>query len=162
MLGGPKWRQKIAPALLFVKDVFGKGEEAIGFYTSLFKNSKIESIARDEASKTVMHAVFSLDGQNFALMEGPGTHDFTFSLAFSFVVNCQTQEEIDTYWQKLAAGGSTEQCGWLKDKYGVSWQVVPAVMADLMTDPRKSENVMSAMLKMKKLDIKKLKEAAAS
>lgn len=152
--------QKITPAFLFVKELFGKGEEAMNFYMSLFKNSQVHSIARDEATKTIQHCIFSLEGQNFALMEGEGSHNFTFSSAFSLVINCETQDEIDTYWTKLSAGGSTEQCGWLKDKYGVSWQITPRIMDELMSDPLKSEKVMKAMLQMKKLDIKKLRQAA--
>ncbi len=150
---------KIAPAFLFVEKLFGKGEEAINFYMSLFNNSKIKFIARDESTKTILHCVFSLDGQDFVLMEGPGTHSFTFSHAFSLIVNCDTQEEIDDYWQNLSAGGSTEQCGWLKDKYGVSWQIVPSVLGELMNDPIKSDHVMKALVQMTKPDIAKIVEA---
>jgi predicted 3-demethylubiquinone-9 3-methyltransferase (glyoxalase superfamily) len=152
--------QKIAPAILFVEELFGKGEEAVNFYTSLFPNSKIDSIARDEATKTVMHCAFTLNGQSFVLMEGQGKHAYTFSHATSLVVTCDNQSEVDTYWQKLSAGGSEEQCGWLKDRFGVSWQIVPSVLGELMANPAHSESVMKAMLKMTKLDIAALTKAA--
>lgn len=154
--------QKIAPAFLFVQDKFGKGEEAINFYMSLFKNSKIEVIARDEAAKSVMHATFLLGGQKFVLMEsGMKEHKYTFSPAISFIVNCKTQEEVDEYWNKLSKGGSTEQCGWLKDKYGVSWQIVPTVLGEMLQDKdaNKSREVMKALLQMNKIEIKALKRA---
>ncbi|MGZ3770374.1 MAG: VOC family protein [Bdellovibrio sp.] len=154
-------KQKIAPAFLFVDKLFGKGEEAMNFYMSLFKNSKVLFMAKDETTKTIQHAMFTLDDQPFVLMEGQGKYDYTFSSAFSLVVNCDSQEEVDNYWNKLSANGSTEQCGWLKDKYGVAWQVVPRVLEKLISDPDpvKSEKVMKAMLGMKKLDIRGLEQA---
>jgi len=152
-------KQEIAPAFLFVDKLFGKGEEAIRFYMSVFKNSKTEFMARDETTNTIVHGVFSLDGTSFALMEGKGEHHFTFSPAFSLVVTCQTQEEIDHYWTKLSHDPAAEQCGWLKDKYGVSWQIVPSILSDLMTDPKSRERVMKVLLQMKKLEIEKLKQA---
>lgn len=161
MLSDQAVKQKIAPAFLFVDELFGKGEEAINFYMSIFANSKIEMAARDEESKTIKYSEFLLSGQKFVLMEGPGTHQFTFSPAFSLIVNCETQDEIDYYWEKLLEGGSEIECGWLSDKYGVSWQIVPTILSKLISDPdkNKSEKVMQAMLKMKKLDIKKLEDA---
>lgn len=154
-------REKIAPGLLFVDKLFGKGEEAINFYTTTFPNSKIENFTRDESTKTVAHSVFSLFGQNIVLMEGAGNHGFTFNEAFSLMINCSTQEEIDRYWDKLTSdGGSPSQCGWLKDKYGVSWQLVPEMMSEAMKDPKKAERVMKAVLKMTKPDLQKIKEAA--
>lgn len=157
-------RQKIAPAFLFVDKLFGKGEEAMNFYMSLFKNSGVLSMSRDENTKTIQHCVFNLAGQEFALMEGPGTHNYTFSLAYSFVVNCESQDEVDYFWNKLSNDPAQEQCGWLMDKYGVSWQIVPNVIGKMMSDPDpvKAEKVMSAMLKMKKLDIKTLELAYRS
>jgi predicted 3-demethylubiquinone-9 3-methyltransferase (glyoxalase superfamily) len=153
-------KQKIAPAFLFVDALFGKGEEAIQYYLSIFKNSKIETIAHDEKSKSVMHCRFSLNGQTFVLSEGPGSHGYTFSTAFSLMAMCETQSEIDECWEKLSIGGTVEECGWLKDKYGVSWQVVPADLEKLVSgDPAKAERVMSAILKMKKLDIGILENA---
>src|SRR4030095_1551008 len=156
--------QRISPFLWFDD----KAEEAVKFYTSIFKNSKITNVARyGEAGAqvsgrpkgSVMTVAFQLDGQEFiALNGGP---QFKFTEAVSFVVNCQTQEELDEYWKKLSDGGQEVQCGWLKDKYGLSWQLVPTVLEQLMSDPdpKKTERVMRAMLQMKKLDIKGLKQA---
>ena len=158
--------QKITPFLWFD----GKAEEAANFYTSVFKNSKILSIARygEEAAKasgmpkgTAMTVAFELDGQEFVALNG-GPH-FKFTEAVSFAVNCKTQEEVDHCGEKHSAGGDekAQQCGWLKDRYGLSWQVVPDVLGKMMQDkdPKKSERVMGALLKMKKLDIKTLKQA---
>ncbi len=145
-----------------------KAEEAVKFYVSVFKNSKIGGITRydDEGSKaagrpkgTVMTVEFQLEGQEFVALNG-GPH-FQFTEAVSFVVNCETQEEVDEFWKKLSEGGEKSQCGWLKDKYGLSWQVVPTVLGELFQDkdPKKSESVMKAMLQMRKLDIRALKRA---
>jgi predicted 3-demethylubiquinone-9 3-methyltransferase (glyoxalase superfamily) len=157
--------QKITPFLWFDDNA----EEAVKFYTSIFKNSKIGKIARyDKAGEkaagrpagSVMTIEFQLDGQEFVALNG-GPH-FKFTEAISFVVNCETQEEVDYYWEKLSAGGKEVQCGWLKDKYGLSWQIVPTVLGELLSDKdaAKAQRVMDAMLKMVKLDIKKLKQAA--
>lgn len=156
--------QKIAPAFLFVDQLFGKGEEAINFYTSLFKNSKIESLERNPTTQSIIHARFSLEGQNFVLMEGQGSHTHAMTPAISMVINCQTQDEIDYYWDKLTKGGSSGECGWLNDKFGVSWQVTPSILRELISDPDhlKTEKVMSALVKMKKLDIEALKKAYMS
>jgi predicted 3-demethylubiquinone-9 3-methyltransferase (glyoxalase superfamily) len=156
--------QKIAPFLWFDD----KAEEAANFYVSIFKNSKIGGIARygEEGSQasgrpagTVMTVEFQLDGQEFMALNG-GPH-FKFSEAISFVVHCETQEEVDKFWEKLSAGGEKSRCGWLKDKYGLSWQVVPTVLGQMMKDKdaAKSRRVMKAMLQMDKLDIKTLKQA---
>lgn len=156
--------QKITPFLWFDD----KAEEAATFYTSIFKNSKIVNIARygDAGAEvsgrpkgTVMTVAFQLEGQEFvALNGGP---QFKFTEAISFVVNCQTQEEVDDYWEKLSDGGQEVQCGWLKDKYGLSWQIVPTILSEMLNDPdpKKAERVMKAMLQMKKIDIKGLKQA---
>jgi predicted 3-demethylubiquinone-9 3-methyltransferase (glyoxalase superfamily) len=152
--------QKITPFLWFD----GKAEEAAKFYTSIFKNSKIGSIGRyGEAGPapkgTVMSVTFELDGQHFmALNGGP---QFTFTPAISFFVNCETQEEVDELWEKLSEGGQKNRCGWLKDKYGVSWQIIPTALGKLMSDadPKKSSRVMKAMLQMDKIDIKRLQQA---
>ena len=158
--------QKIIPFLWFDH----QAEEAVNLYTSIFKNSKIGKIARyDEAGEkvagrpagSVMTVEFELEGQDFiALNGGP---QFKFTEAISFVVNCETQAELDYYWEKLTAGGQEVQCGWLKDKFGLSWQVVPTVLGELLSskDAAESQRVMEAMLKMVKLDIKKLQAAAA-
>lgn len=155
-------KQKISPALLFVKEQSGKAEEAMKFYASLFKNSKIESIARDEKTSVVLHARFTLAGQNLVALESPREHQFTFTPAISFIVNCENQQEVDEFWKKLSADKEAEQCGWLKDQFGVSWQIVPRVLGEMMLnlDSEKSERVMKALLNMKKLDIQTLKQAA--
>ena len=156
--------QRISPFLWFDD----KAEEAAVFYTSIFKNSKIGTIARYGDSRaevsgrpkgTVMTVAFQLDGQEFVALNG-GPH-YKFTEAVSFVVNCQTQEEVDEYWKKLSDGGQEAQCGWLKDKYGLSWQIVPTILSEMVTDPdpQKAERVMKAMLQMKKIDIKGLKQA---
>jgi predicted 3-demethylubiquinone-9 3-methyltransferase (glyoxalase superfamily) len=156
--------QRITPFLWFDD----KAEEAAAFYTSIFKNSKIGTVARygDAGAEvsgrpkgTVMTVSFQLDGQEFvALNGGP---QFKFTEAVSFVVNCQTQEEVDEYWKKLSDGGQEVQCGWLKDKYGLSWQIVPTILSEMVSDPdpKKADRVMKAMLQMKKIDIKALKQA---
>ena len=156
--------KKITPFLWFDD----KAEEAANFYVSLFKNSEIGNVSRyDEAGAkaagrptgSVMVIAFQLEGQNFVGLNG-GPH-FKFTEAVSFVVNCETQQEVDTFWEKLSEGGQESQCGWLKDKYGLSWQVVPTVLSEMLKDkdPQKSHRVMKAMLQMKKIDIPTLKQA---
>jgi predicted 3-demethylubiquinone-9 3-methyltransferase (glyoxalase superfamily) len=145
-----------------------QAEEAVNFYTSILKNSKIKSVTRyGEAGAevsgrpkgTVMTIAFQLEGQEFIALNG-GPH-FTFSPAISFVVTCKTQEEVDELWEKLLEGGEKRQCGWLKDKYGVSWQIVPTVLGEMLQDkdPKKSEKVMEALLQMGKINIKTLEQA---
>ncbi len=161
--------QKIVPSLLFTQEKYGKAEEAINFYTSIFKNSNIIRLAKRSAAEavngekegTLNYALFTLNGQEFSAMESGGPHKFTFTEAVSFVVNCDTQEEIDHYWNALSASPEFEQCGWLKDKYGVSWQIVPSMMDEQMAEgsPEQSKRMMAAMLQMKKLDIQKLQDA---
>jgi predicted 3-demethylubiquinone-9 3-methyltransferase (glyoxalase superfamily) len=153
---------KISPAFLYVDNLFGKGEEAINFYLSVFGHSKIQMIDKDAATASVRFCSFELEGQGFVLMEGQGKHGHEFTHATSLIVNCETQAEIDKFSDRLSEGGSLEPCGWVKDKYGVSWQITPTMMAELMasSDPAKSERIMKAMLQMKKLDIEKLKQAA--
>lgn len=157
--------QKITPFLWFDN----QAEEAVNFYVSIFRNSKIVNVARygDDAAKvsgrpkgSVMTVAFQLDGQSFVALNGGPV--FTFSPAISFVVDCQTQQEVDHLWEKLSAGGEAQQCGWLKDKYGVTWQIVPSVLGQLMSDPdpAKAQRVMQAMLQMHKLDIAALRQAA--
>ena len=141
-----------------------QAEEAARFYASIFKNSKIVTIARyGEAGPgpkgSVMTVVFELEGQEFiALNGGP---QFKFTEAISFSVNCQTQQEVDEFWEKLSKGGEEGPCGWLKDKYGLSWQINPVILGEMLSDPdpKKSRRVMEAMLKMKKIDIAALKKA---
>ena len=141
-----------------------QAEEAARFYVSIFKNSKIVKVARyGEAGPgpkgSVMTVVFELEGQEFiALNGGP---QFKFTEAISFSVNCQTQQEVDEFWEKLSKGGEEGPCGWLKDKYGLSWQINPVILGEMLSDPdpKKSRRVMEAMLKMKKIDIAALKKA---
>jgi predicted 3-demethylubiquinone-9 3-methyltransferase (glyoxalase superfamily) len=152
--------QKITTFLWFD----GKAEEAMRFYVSIFKNSKVGAITRygdagPGPKGTVMVVTFQLDGQEFiALNGGP---QFTFSPAISLVVNCETQEEVDAFWEKLSEGGEKLQCGWLRDKYGLSWQIVPTVLGEMMQDKdaERSQRVMKAMLQMNKIDIGRLKQA---
>ena len=152
--------QKITPFLWFDDNA----EEAMNFYVSIFRNSRIVSVTRygeagPGAKGSVMTGKFQLDGQEFVALNG-GPH-FKFTEAVSFVVNCETQEEVDEFWEKLSEGGEKSQCGWLKDKYGLSWQIVPTILFEMLQDkdPEKSQRVMKAMLQMKKLDIPTLKQA---
>ena len=154
--------QKITPFLWFD----GNAEEPMNFYTAIFKNSKIGNVARcgetgPGPKGSVMTATFQLDGQEFMALNGGPM--FTFSPAISFFVNCQTQAEVDDLWEKLSAGGEKGRCGWLKDKFGVSWQIIPSALGELMRDqnPTKSKNVMQAMMQMGKIDINGLKQAYA-
>jgi len=152
--------QKITPFLWFD----GKAEEAMNFYVSIFKNSKVVRVSRyGEAGPgpkgSVMSATFVLEGQDFyALNGGP---QFKFTPAISLFVSCETQQEVDDLWDKLSAGGSQDPCGWLRDKYGVSWQIIPTILGKLLgdKDPAKANRVMQAMLKMTKIDIKGLQQA---
>ena len=157
------FKQWVMPALMFVGDVCGKAEEAIGFYTSLFKNAKSEVLARYEKGEepdkegTVKYAHFILDGQEFGAMESARMHNFGFNEGISLIVNCKDQKEIDYFWGKLSAVPEAEQCGWIKDKYGVSWQITPANMGELIgKNPKKTTPV---MLKMKKIIIADLIKA---
>lgn len=166
-MGERKIKQKITPTLMFVREVCGKAEEAINFYASIFNNAKVGDILRygrgEEPDKegTVKHAAFTLLGQEFAAMDSARGHNFTFNEAISLMVHCDTQEEIDYYWGKLTADPKAEQCGWLKDKYGLSWQIVPSVMDEMFKekDEKKIARVTEAFLKMKKFDIDALKRA---
>ena len=152
--------QKITPFLWFD----GNAEEAMNFYTSIFKNSKIGRITRygdagPGPKGAVMSGTFQLDGQEFmALNGGP---QFKFTEAISFFVNCETQEEVDELWEKLSDGGQKSRCGWLKDKYGLSWQIIPSALGKMLgdKDPEKSQRVMKAILQMDKIDIKRLEQA---
>ena len=152
--------QKITPFLWFD----GQAEEAMNFYCSIFKNSKIGSITRygeagPGAQGTVMSATFQIEGQEFMALNGGPL--FAFTEAISFYVNCETQAEVDELWEKLTEGGEEVQCGWLKDKYGLSWQIVPAGLIELLysQEAEKSRRAMEAMLQMKKLDIEKIRLA---
>jgi len=152
--------QKITPFLWFD----GNAEEAMNLYVSVFKNSKVVSVTRyGEAGPgpkgTVMSATFQLEGQQFYALNGGPQYKFT--PAISLFVSCETQQEVDELWNKLSAGGHKDRCGWLQDKYGLSWQIIPTALGKMLQDknPRKAQNVMKAMLQMDKIDIAKLKQA---
>ncbi len=165
--GDRKIRQRIIPTLMFVGNVAGKAEEAINFYVSVFHNATVSDILRygkgeePDLEGTIKHASFTLEGQEFAGMDSAREHNFAFNEAISLIVHCETQEEIDYYWERLSADPKAEQCGWLKDKYGLSWQVVPNAMDEMMKDKdeKRMARVTEAFLKMKKFDIEALKEA---
>jgi predicted 3-demethylubiquinone-9 3-methyltransferase (glyoxalase superfamily) len=146
--------QTITPFLWFD----GKVDEAMKFYLSVFKNSKVTNVTPGP-NGTVMSATFELDGQKFMALNGGPM--FTFTPAISFFINCDTQDEVDELWEKLSEGGKKERCGWLKDKYGLSWQVVPAILGKLLQDQdaEKAKRVVAAMLQMDKLDIERLSHA---
>ncbi len=155
---------KITPSFLFTGKQFGRGEEAIKFYQSIFENSSTLTMFHypqgDENEGKLMFSEFKLNGNTLIAMDGPGEHNYTFNEAVSLVIDCDTQKEIDYYWEKLtAAGGEESMCGWVKDKFGVSWQVVPSNIEKLMQDPDKSGRVMKEILKMKKLDLAILENA---
>ena len=152
--------QKITPFLWFND----KAEEAVNFYVSIFKNSKVMSVSRfgdagPGPKGSVMSMTFQIEGQDFYALNGGPV--FTFTPAISLFVNCESQPEVDELWEKLSAGGKKDRCGWLKDKYGLSWQIIPTVLGKLLQDkdPEKSKRVMQAMLQMDKIDIKALQQA---
>lgn len=153
--------QKFTPSLMFTKEQAGNAEKAIEFYTSVFDNSSVVGILRYTADDpdtegTIKHAQFKLGKNVFMAMDSSLDHKFSFNEAVSFVVECDTQEEIDYYWEKLSAVPEEEQCGWLKDQFGVSWQIVPSILEKLMNNPFRSQKVVDAFMKMKKFDIETL------
>ncbi len=164
---GREVTQKITPTLMFTEKNAGRGEEAMRFYASVFRGANVVSInaygAGDAPEKegTVKFGQFTIEGMDFAAMDSAHAHGFGFNEAISFIVHCDTQTEIDYYWGKLSADPKAEQCGWLKDKYGLSWQVVPTVMDKMMEsgDQKKLARVTEAFLKMKKFDIAELERA---
>lgn len=167
-MGDREMKQKITPTLMFAGEQCGKAEAAIHFYTSLFNKARIGDILRygkgeqPDTAGTVKHAAFTLEEQEFAAMDSARGHNFTFNEAISFMVECATQKEIDYYWERLIADGGQEGvCGWLKDRFGVSWQVTPTVLAKMLLDrdKEKVERVTNAFLAMKKFDIKALEKA---
>ena len=156
--------QKITPTLMFANEQAGQAEQAVHFYTSIFDNSSIVGILKyneddNDVSGTVKHAQFKLGQQVFMAMDSSIPHQFSFNEGISLVVNCETQEEIDYYWGKLTEGGKADRCGWLKDKYGVSWQIVPAILGNLMSNPEKAPRVMQAFMQMTKFDLATLVNA---
>jgi predicted 3-demethylubiquinone-9 3-methyltransferase (glyoxalase superfamily) len=156
-------KQTICPSLLFTGDKFGKTESAVKFYTSLFDTSSVEVMMHYPESHAnagkVLFSEFKLNGYTITAMDGPGEHGYTFSEGVSIVVECGTQKEIDFYWSKLTDGGQESMCGWLRDKFGIWWQIVPSVLGKLMTDPERSQRVVQAFMKMKKFDIEALEHA---
>lgn len=159
--------QRIVPTLMFVGEVCGKAEEAISLYTSLFPNSKVGHVLRygsdeePDREGTIRHASFLLEGQEFVAMDSALDHNFGFNEAISFLVSCGTQAEIDHYWHGLSAVPEAEQCGWLKDRYGLSWQIVPSAMDGMLRDGTKEQiaRVTEVFLKMKKFDLAELQRA---
>ena len=169
-MGDRKIKQRIITTLMFVGKQYGKAEDAINFYASVFASARVGDILRyskgEEPDKvgTVKHGAFTLEGQEFAAMDSAREHNFAFNEAISFIVHCETQKEIDYYWGKLSADPKAEQCGWLKDKYGLSWQIVPNLMDEMLkdNDKKKLAQVTEAFLQMKKFDIEELKKAYES
>jgi predicted 3-demethylubiquinone-9 3-methyltransferase (glyoxalase superfamily) len=160
----PEGAQKIVTSFLFAGDQYGKGQEAIKQYTSIFPASTIFHVetyrtGEPQPEGNLKFGQFALNNEMFAAMDGIGDHNFVFNEGVSIVVECENQEEIDNYWTKLTEGGKESMCGWLKDKFGVSWQIIPKVLGRLMTDPAKAQRVMAEVMKMKKLDIQTLANA---
>lgn len=166
-MGGYDIKQNITPTLMFTDKQWGKAEDAINFYASVFRDSEVGDILRyrkgeePDRVRTIKHASFRLGGMEFAAMDSARVHDFAFNEAISFVVHCETQDEIDYYWERLSADPQAEQCGWLKDRYGVSWQIVPTILEQMLRDQdgEKVARVTEAFLKMKKFDIEALVRA---
>jgi predicted 3-demethylubiquinone-9 3-methyltransferase (glyoxalase superfamily) len=159
--------QKITPTFLFVGEKYGKAKAAVEFYTEVFPSSSINGILLYQENEgpneegTVKHAQFVLDEKVFMAMDGAGEHKFDFNEAISFVVECKDQNEIDRYWDTLTAnGGKESMCGWLKDKFGVSWQIIPNNIGKIMSDPAKAQKAMPAIMQMKKLDMAAIEKAA--
>lgn len=165
--GERKIKQKITPTLMFVGEQCGRAEEAISFYSSVFHDTKVDHVLRygndDKPDKegTIKHAALELERQSFAVMDSARAHNFKFNEAISFIVQCNTQEEINYFWEKLSADPKAEACGWLKDKFGLSWQIVPTAMDEMLKDgdEERLARVTEAFLKMKKFDLSKLEEA---
>ncbi len=156
-------QQKIRSCMLFTRERFGMAEKALNFYSSVFEHSSTDLLMHypegTEHAGKVLYSEFKLNRQNLIAMDGPGVHDYTFNEGVSIVVECESQKEIDYYWDKLTEGGQESMCGWLKDQFGVSWQIVPAILGGLMSDPEKAPKVMHEFLKMRKFDIDTLLKA---
>jgi predicted 3-demethylubiquinone-9 3-methyltransferase (glyoxalase superfamily) len=160
----PPGEEKLIPSFLFVGEQYGRAEEAIKTYASIFPNSQIHTLqlykeGEPQPEGKLKFGHFSLDNNLFAAMDGLGEHKFQFNEAVSIVVECDTQKEIDNYWNKLTESGEESMCGWLKDKFGVSWQIIPKITGSLMSDPEKAQRVMKEVMKMKKLDIETMVNA---
>lgn len=154
---------QITPSMLFTNAQLGNAESAIDTYLKIFPNSGKDLVVHypsdSEYAGKIMYSEFKLNNFPFIAMDGPGEHDYIFNEAVSIVVECETQDEIDHYWENLSAGGREDMCGWLKDKFGVSWQIVPSILGELMRDPERGQRVMNAFLKMRKFEIEKLLNA---
>ncbi len=157
--------QKITPCLMFTGHQYGRAEEAIQHYTSIFTKTKTDGILRygnsesPEVEGKVKHAQIALKGQKFMFMDNAQDHELNFSEGVSLIIHCETQNEIDYYWEKLSSGGEESVCGWLKDKFGVSWQIIPNILRNLMSDPNKAGKASQAFMAMRKLDIEKIVQA---
>ena len=160
--------QKITPCLMFTGKQYGRADEAIAHYSSIFKNVKVDGILRYGANELpdqegkVKHAQFALNDQKFMIMESAGPHNFTFTEGISLTIHCETQKEIDYYWEKLTESGAESMCGWLKDKFGVSWQIVPNILNKIMSDPAKAGKAAQAFMSMRKLNIEQIVQASIS
>lgn len=160
--------QKITPCLLFTGKQYGRAEEAINHYLSIFKKSKLDGILRysnnelPDIEGKVKHAQMGLNGYKIMLMESAGQHNFTFTEGVSLTIHCETQEEIDYYWERLTESGAESMCGWLKDKFGVSWQIVPTILNKIMSDPAKAGKAAQAFMAMRKLNIEQIVQASIS
>jgi predicted 3-demethylubiquinone-9 3-methyltransferase (glyoxalase superfamily) len=165
VVNAPDDKPQIRPSFLFTGKQFGRAEEALNFYTSVFDKSSVDVLMHypkedQRNAGKVMYSQFKLNEYDLIAMDGPGEHHYTFNEAVSLVVNCDTQKEIDYFWNKLtSAGGEESMCGWLKDKFGVSWQIVPSSMSKLMSNPERFQRVMTEVMKMKKLDIEVMENA---
>jgi len=157
--------QKITPCLMFTGKQYGHADEAINHYSSIFRNSKVDGILRygknelpDEGK--IKHAQMELNGQKFMLMESAAPHNFTFSEGVSLTIHCENQDEIDYYWERLTESGEESMCGWLKDKFGVSWQIIPTILSQIMSDPAKAGKAAQAFMSMRKFNIEQLVQAS--
>jgi predicted 3-demethylubiquinone-9 3-methyltransferase (glyoxalase superfamily) len=158
--------QKITPCLMFTGKQYGRADEAIAHYSSIFKNVKVDGILRYGANELpdqegkVKHAQFALNDQKFMIIESAAPHNFTFTEGISLTIHCETQKEIDYYWEKLTESGAESMCGWLKDKFGVSWQIIPTVLNKIMSDPAKAGKAAQAFMSMRKLNIEQIVQAS--
>ncbi len=166
-LGNPEVKEEAQtyPSLMFTDDQSGNAEKAMDFYTSLFKNSSVDTIARYEVGEHDIeghekYGQFVIDGYKISAMDSSGSHQFCFDQGVSLVVNCDTQEEIDFFWLNLTEGGKEDRCGWCQDSFGLWWQIIPSILGSLMADPNKAPKVLEAFMKMKKFNIEALKSAA--
>lgn len=160
-----KISDKIIPCLMFTGDQYGRADQAIAHYTKIFENSKVDSIQRysgneqpDQEGK-IKHGEILINGQRFMLLESAQSHGVEFSEGISFTIHCETQQQIDYYWEKLTESGEESMCGWLKDKFGVSWQIIPTVLSKLMSDPAKAGKAAQAFMAMRKMNIEQIVQA---